>query len=153
LTVNIAALYEFAWIKNEQKDYIAILAQGPENAPLSQPQWLLVDPNGGQISGMPGVPEMYSLLAPNGLSLYPASMGAVPSWQIAGIGKLGNLDDVYAFSHVLGISPDGQQIAYVKQSAAYVYNNGKTTKIASGDVYGLAWGPIGWRVRPNGLLQ
>src|SRR5262249_7602867 len=147
----IASLYEFSWLKDGQKDYIAILAQGPENAPLSEPQWLLVDPNSGQIAGMPGVPEMYSLNAPNGLSLYPTTMSTAPEWQIAGVGKLGNVDDVYAFSHVLGISADGQQIAYAKQGAAYVYNNGKTTKIAPSDVHGLAWGPIGWRIRRKGL--
>src|SRR5258708_21046758 len=152
-TVKIASLYEFKWIKDSEKDYIAILAQGPENAPLSEPQWLLLDPTSGQIAGMPGVPEMYSLLAPSGLSLYPGSIGTLPEWQIAGVGKLGNVDDVYAFSHVLGISPDGQQIAYVKQGAAYVYNKGKTTKIAPSDVYGLAWGPVAWRVRRKGLGQ
>ena len=152
-TVKIASLYEFTWIKDNEKDYIAILAQGPENAPLSEPQWLLVDPTSGQIAGMPGVPEMYSLQAPSGLSLYPGSIGTLPEWQIAGVGKLGNVDDVYAFSHMLGISPDGQQIAYVKQGAAYVYNKGKTTKIAPSDVYGLAWGPVAWRVRRKGLGQ
>jgi hypothetical protein len=153
LTVKIASLYEFAWLKDGQKVYIAILAQGPENAPLSEPQWLLVDPSNGQIAGMPGVPEMYSLQAPNGLSIYPASMGTAPDWQITGLGKIGSVDDVYAFSHVLGISSDGQHIAYVKQGAAYVYNNGKTTKIAPSDVYALAWGPVGWRIHRKGLGQ
>lgn len=153
LTVKIASLYEFAWLKDGQKDYIAILAQGPENAPLSEPQWLLIDPTNGQIAGMPGVPEMYSLQAPSGLGIYPAAMGTSPDWQITDQGKIGSVDDVYAFSHVLGISSDGQQLAYVKQGAAYVYNNGKTTKVAPSDVYALSWGPVGWRIHRKGLGQ
>src|SRR5260221_3775517 len=90
----------------------------------------------------------YTALA--GFLLFPASMGTSPDWQIVvlqhPVVKLGNLDDVYAFSHVLGISADGQQVAYVKQGAAYVYNNGSTIKIAPSDTYALVWGPTGWRV-------
>ncbi len=149
-TKKIDTLSEFAWVHDGDRDYVGMLSKGSADAPSKDLQWLLLDPRNGTLNGMPGVPEMYSLTAPDGLTVFPASMGTSPDWQIVGLQhpvvKLGNLDDVYAFSHVLGISADGQQVAYVKQGAAYVYNNGSTIKIAPSDTYALVWGPTGWRV-------
>src|SRR5579859_8237401 len=131
-SVKIAALSEFTWLTDNGKDYVAMLAKGKANTPLHDLQWLLLDPVTGTISGMPGVPELYSLTTPNGLSLFPASMGAGPDWQIAAPGqtpvKLGAIDDVYAFTPMLAISSDGTAIAYVKQGSAYIYTGGASTR-------------------------
>ncbi|HLY27133.1 MAG TPA: hypothetical protein VKQ72_12385, partial [Aggregatilineales bacterium] len=132
VSVKIAALSEFTWLTDNGKDYLAMLAKGKANTPLHDLQWLLLDPVTGTISGMPGVPELYSLKAPDGLSLFPASMGAGPDWQIAAPGqtpvKLGAIDDVYAFTPMLAISSDGTAIAYVKQGSAYIYTGGASTR-------------------------
>jgi hypothetical protein len=151
--ISVDGLYEYTWIKDADKDYLAVLARGPQNQPLDQTQWLLIDPISGRVFGMPGIPEMYSLTAPNGMTLLPVSMGTAPTWAIGmpdrSAVKLGTVDDVYAISRVLTISPDGQQIAYVKQGAVYVSGGGKTVKIAPADASAVAWGPTGWRVRRN----
>ena len=80
-----------------------------------------------------------------------ATVSAVPDWQIGAPGqtvaKLGAVDDVYTFSHAVSISPDGRQVAYVQQGAAYIYSQNKVTKIVSSDASALTWGPVGWRVR------
>ncbi|MEP7286882.1 MAG: hypothetical protein ABI947_14085 [Chloroflexota bacterium] len=150
-TITVDGLYEFAWMKDGDKEYIGALVKGPSNQPLDQTQWLLIDPLSGRLFGMPGTPELYSLSSPGGISLFIDSIGVAPEWEIArpnkSIDKLGNVDDVYAFTHTLAISPDGQSIAYVQQGAAYVYSDGKATKIAPSDVSALAWGATGWRVR------
>jgi len=149
-SAKIGLLAEFAWITDAGKDYIAVLANGTTDKP-NDPQWLMVEPKTGKIVTMPGVPEMYSLTNPNGVSLFPASLGASPEWQIAApgkpIAKLGNIDDVYVFPTVLSIAPDGKQVAYVKQGQAYVYTDGQVVKVGTGDVSALTWGPTAWRVR------
>jgi hypothetical protein len=146
----IERLSEFAWIQERDRDYVGVLSLGPADG-TGDPQWILVDPATGRITGMPGLPELYSLAAPDGLSLVPTALGTSPEWAIADRGKplskLGSVDDVYVFSPMLAISPDGKQLAYVKQGALYVYNEGKATKVSVSDVGGLAWGPTGWRVR------
>jgi hypothetical protein len=150
-TINIEALYEFEWIINGDTEFLATLSKGPPNQPLDETQWLLVDPESGRIFGMPGTPELYSLSAPDGLSITLSAMEAAPDWEIRqGIMTqfaLGTVDDVYAFSHAIAIAPDGQQIAYVQQGAAYLYRDGKTVKIADSDVGAVVWGATGWRVR------
>jgi hypothetical protein len=149
--INVDNLYEFTWINDIGKEYLGVLAKSPSSQQVQGTQWLLIEAISGRVFAMPGVPEMYSLLAPNGATVYPASMGTAPDWQIAAPDgasvKLGNVDDVYAFTHTLTISPDGQQVAYLQQGSAYVFATGKATKIAPSDANGLGWGPIGWRVR------
>jgi hypothetical protein len=148
--VKIGLLTEFAWIKDRGNDFIAALTNGAVDKP-GEAQWVLVDPHTGRITIMPGVPELYSPLAPGGLSLVPTIAGASPEWQVSDPGKpmaqLGVVDDVYVFTNTLAISPDGRQIAYVKQGAAYIYSGGQSTKIAPSDVSALTWGPTAWRVR------
>jgi hypothetical protein len=63
------------------------------------------------------------------------------------LASLGIIDDVYAFSTVLAISPDGKQVAYIKQGVAYIYASGQITKLDASDVTALAWGSTAWRVR------
>ncbi len=149
-SAKIGLLSEFAWITERGRDYVAVLTNGAVDAP-TDPQWVLIEPATGRIIGMPGVPEVYSPAAPDGLSLFPTTTGASPEWQIAEPGRpvarLGTVDDVYVFSSVLAFSPDGKQIAYVKQGAAYVYSAGQIVKIVPSDVGALAWGPVAWRVR------
>ncbi len=138
---------EFGWIKNGGQDSIAVLA----NDNQGNPGWLLMDPLSGIVTQMPGVPEMYSLSAPNGLSLYVGSMGSAPDWQIAAPGKqiarLGSIDDLFVFSQALAIAPDGQSLAYVKGGDLFEFTDGTVSKVGISDVDSLAWGPIGWRVR------
>src|SRR5258708_2905246 len=129
----VGEIYEFGWIKDGDRDYLATLGKGSANQPVDQTQWLLIDPLSGRVFGMPGVPEMYSLSAPNGLSLFAASVSTVPDWQIGAPGqtgaKRGALDDVYTFSHAVSISPDGRQVAYVQQGGGYIYTQTKVTRI------------------------
>ncbi|MCC7447187.1 MAG: PD40 domain-containing protein [Anaerolineae bacterium] len=149
-SAKIGLLAEFAWITDAGKEYVAVLSNGTTDKP-NDPQWLMVEPQTGKIVTMPGVPEMYSLTNPNGVSVFPASLGTSPEWQIAApgkpIAKLGNIDDVYVFPTVLSIAPDGKQVAYVKQGQAYVYADGQIIKVGTGDVSALTWGPTAWRVR------
>jgi hypothetical protein len=149
-TAKIGLLSEFVWIKDRGQAYVAALSNGPVDTP-GDPQWLLIDPHSGRIAGMTGVPELYSLSSPDGVSLVPTITGTSPDWQIAEPGKamakLGTIDDVYVFSSLLALSPDGSQVAYVKQGAAYMYDGGHVTKVAPSDVGALAWGPTAWRVR------
>ncbi len=149
-SAKIGLLGEFTWIKDAGKDYVAVLSNGTPDKP-GDPQWLMIEPQTGKVVTMPGVPEMYSLTNPNGVSLFPASLGTSPEWQIAApgqpIAKLGNIDDVYVFPSVLSISSDGKQVAYVKQGQAFVYADGRVIKVGASDVNSLAWGPVAWRVR------
>lgn len=147
---NIPGLQEFGWIKEGDREYLAVFGksgqQGSEAA-----QWLLIEPATGRTFAMPGVPELYSLLTPNGYTVFPQSMNVAPEWAIGAPDKsavkLGTIDDVYTFSRAVTISPDGQQVAYVQQGAAYVFAGGKITQIATADIVALGWGPVGWRVR------
>jgi hypothetical protein len=149
-SVKMGLLSEFGWIKDRGQDYIAALTNGPVDKP-GDAQWVLIDPRTGRITIMPGVPELYSPLAPGGLSLVPTIAGVSPEWQVTDPGKpmakLGVVDDVYVFTSALAISPDGRQIAYVKDGAAYIYSGGQSTKVAPSDVSAVTWGPTAWRVR------
>jgi hypothetical protein len=150
-TIKIDGLYEFALVKDVGKEYIGILAKSPSSQQIQGTQWLLAEATTGRIFAMPGVPEMYSLLSPDGVGIFAASIGTAPDWQVTApdgtLVKLGNVDDVYTFTQALSISGDGKQVAYVQQGGAYVFANGKAVKIAESDVSALGWGPIGWRVR------
>jgi hypothetical protein len=108
---------------------------------------LLLDPSNGQKSPLPGSLELYSLLAPDGISLYMTRSGGSTTWHVAVPGKavvdLGTLDE-------MTIAPDGQQIAYVQAGKVFVYRDGVSTPIQIGPdmvVGGLAWGPTAFRVR------
>jgi dipeptidyl aminopeptidase/acylaminoacyl peptidase len=149
-TAQIGLLTEFTWIKYQGKDYVAVVSIGSPDTP-ADPHWLLVEPRSGRVSEMPGIPELYNPAAPDSLGLVPRSLGTAPDWQIVAPGKplaqLGTIDDVYAISSVLTISPDGQQFAYVKDGAAYIYSAGQAVKVGATEVSALAWGPMAWRVR------
>jgi hypothetical protein len=149
-SVKAGILTEFTWIKDRGKDYVAAVVNGTIDKP-ADPQIVLIEPGTSQIIGMTGVPELYSQNATTGITLYPATLGTAPDWQMDDPGKplasLGIIDDVYAFSTVLAISPDGKQVAYIKQGAAYIYSNGQITKLDTSDVQALAWGSTAWRVR------
>jgi hypothetical protein len=149
-TAKIGLLTEFTWIKYQGKDYVAVVSIGsPET--LTDPHWVLVEPQSGRVSEMPGFPELYSPAASDSLGLVPRSLGTAPDWQIIAPGKplaqLGTIDDVYAISSVLTISPDGQQFAYVKDGTVYIYSAGQAVKVGATEVSALAWGPVAWRVR------
>jgi dipeptidyl aminopeptidase/acylaminoacyl peptidase len=149
-SVKVGILTEFTWLKDRGKDYVAAVLNGTIDKP-TDPQLVLIEPATGQIVGMTGVPELFSQLAPNGVTMFPASLGTSPDWQMDDPGKplasLGIIDDVYAFSTVLAISPDGKQVAYIKQGVAYIYSSGQITKLDASDVTAVAWGPTAWRVR------
>ncbi len=148
-TTAVGTLIEYSWIKDGEHEAIAIFPKN-ENS-LSDPQWLLLDPMAGKITPMFGIPELYSLDAPNGVTMSPASLGTSPEWQITDPGgaivRLGNVDDVYTFTPVLAISPDGRMLAYIKQGSTFIYQDKQVLRVNSTDVGALLWGPVGWRVR------
>lgn len=149
-TAKIGLLTEFTWIKYQGRDYVAAVSiSSPET--LTNPHWILVEAQSGRIGELPGFPELYNPVVADSLGLVPKSLGTAPDWQIIAPGRplaqLGTIDDVYAISSVLAISPDGQQFAYVKDGTVYVYSAGQAIKVGATEASALAWGPVAWRVR------
>jgi Tol biopolymer transport system component len=126
------------WVADGSRTYIYL------GTPTAE---LLLDPSNGQKSPLSGSLELYSPLAPDGISLYMTRSGGSSTWHVAMPGKagvdLGTLDE-------MTIAPDGQQIAYVQAGKVFVYKDGVSTPIEIGQdmvVGGLAWGPTAFRVR------
>jgi len=105
-------------------------------------------------------PELYSALAPNGISLFYNQQEkgeGSPVWVIAVNGEIRtSMADAGRYYHSSGLSiaPDGRQAAYIvypgqgTQGGLYVFTTlgGKVRK-DNNSVDGVAWGPVAWRWR------
>jgi hypothetical protein len=143
------------WIKDGPKDYVAVFALG---------RWMLLDPVSRTLQVMDGAPELYSLTAPEGYSVFPVGDFARDAdWMLGEPGKPPvKLDDLKIYDYnvrlPVAISPDGTQVVFRTDpqhgnNEVRVYRDGQFVLIESGEeairyMSGLVWGPVGWRVRP-----
>ncbi len=151
-SAKFGILMDFLWIRADTRDLLAVHGNDKAEKPYTVGKWLLLDPATGQVSDMPGVPELYSLAAPDGLTLFPASPALDTGWNIGlpGGGEVPLLADkksVSGWVPFAAISPDGKQIAFSVQGKASIYSDGRVTQIVPDNAGGLAWTPLGWRVR------
>lgn len=149
-SAKFGSLTDFLWIRADKRDLLAVHSNGPADKPYTIGKWLLFDPAASQVSDMPGVPELYSLAAPDGLTLFPASTAIDTGWNIGlpGGGEVPLLADKKAYGlPFAAISPDGKQVAFSVQGKASLYTDGRVTQIVPDNAGGLAWAPLGWRVR------
>jgi hypothetical protein len=109
--------------------------------------WMLIDPQSGSVMPMRGIPEIFSLTAPGGLTIIADS-----NFENRTV-SVDSAVDVPA-SDEYAISPDGTQIAYSTgwcdncSNPVYVYSSGKVISFdAPGKVRGIAWGPTDWRIQ------
>ncbi len=105
------------------------------------------------------IPELYSTLNPNGVSLYygDKTVGeGNPVWLINYKGEVrGEMaaQGRYYYLSGIAISPDGERAAYIvypgqgTDGGLYVYRNGARAKLGYTGVQGVAWGPVAWRLR------
>jgi hypothetical protein len=122
--------------------------------------WVMIDPTNGKLSLMSGVPELYSLTAPSGVSaaLIDPNPSQENRWRITWSGKVPTyLENVNPAGldglplPVIAISSNGQEIAYVdEQGHAFISDDKQNTAISAPEkVLGLIWGKTAWRVRAN----
>ncbi len=129
------------WIKDNGKT-VLVIHQRIDN----QPHDVLLDPQTGQRSDFNGTLVLYSLSAPDGVSVYQENGG----WVLA---RPDDTKDRLGVAGSITISPDGKQVAYLRfppdndryPRIAFVY--GITSPIAEGNVVSIAWGATGWRVK------
>ena len=135
------------WINDSGKNYIA---HGAYDSASGITKWSLFDPaTPANLIDMNGVPEMYSVSAPNGATIYE---GAQDSWfsNVGGLpSKVADAKSVYYLTSAFAISPDGQQIAYVnyEPGTVTVAANGKSSIVAPDSATAVVWGATAWRVR------
>ncbi len=141
---------QLIWLSGGQTPYVSCITCEIRVAPLS-----------GMVLAMPGTVEMYSLLAPDRLSLYFGTDSGDESnvtWVVAMKGKQVSTFASVRISSIsdAAISPDGMQIATANYSGQgttagvflYEAQNKRTISIRI-NVTGLGWGPVGWRLRPD----
>jgi hypothetical protein len=135
-------IYDFQWIDDNGVDKLGII--------YSTGRWDLIDPASGTVAPLTGLPELYSLTAPDGISVVfgvtRLSSGNVFTWRV------GSTPLAYTGPFEwLGISPAGNALAYAEQGWGYTWQDGTIS-----DIYGtndwnmvvsdVIWGPTGWRV-------
>jgi len=106
---------------------------------------------------MPGVPELYSLTAPSGVSAALLDPAQEDHWRINWPSKAPIYLENMQWSSdlplpIVAISPDGQAIAYVDaQGHAFINDGNQTISVStSAKVLGVLWGKTAWRVRSDG---
>jgi dipeptidyl aminopeptidase/acylaminoacyl peptidase len=122
----------------------------------------LLDPISRKQSETTGQLEIYSALAPGGLSLFlTLDDSGFVSWHIAAKGQaIKDLDVKKTRLHIYGntfdtvtIAPNGQQIAYLADKGVFIYDaTGETTPVEPGltedqEITWIGWGPTALRLR------
>lgn len=128
---------------------------------------LVIDPLTGKQVIYPDsttvTPELYSTLAPNGVTLYYGdktigegnpvwliAVGGVVKGELAAAGR-------YYFLSGLAISPDGKRAAYIvypgqgTDGGLYIFRDGARVKLGYKNVLGVTWGPVAWRLRRSSV--
>jgi hypothetical protein len=123
---------------------------------------IFLDPETGtevKFGEINAIPELYSTLNPNGVTLYygDKTVGeGNPVWLIAYRGEVkGEMaaQGRYYYLSGIAISPDGERAAYIvypgqgTDGGLYIYRNGARAKLSYSGVQGVAWGPVAWRLR------
>ena len=140
---NAGGVYDVVWIQDQDRDYLV-------NPRSSDGTWL--NWRTGQHETMPGLPELYSLTAPDGASFYLS--GDVWYLALPGQAPIDLGDDVRPY----GIARDGQAVVYRLweiDPLTGTYANTIMVQYAHHQVEigrihpapGVVWGPVGWRVR------
>ena len=148
--------FEF-WITYQDKVYIAY----HDDTWL----WHLLDPLTGEDQLMPGLPEMYSVDAPDGLALRfdihvdppPNSITPPfiqPRWAVVDDETVMLLDyDEKPSKSRIALSPDGQSFAYIYEDRLWQWQAGEGSIAAGMEDFvldtpfvSLAWTPFAWRV-------
>jgi len=136
-------LYAFEWISDGEASRVGVI--------YSTGRWELIDPATGAIAPLNGTPELYSTLAPDGVSVrfgvanHPDT-GVVFTW------RAGDLLLPYTGPlEWLSIAPTGDRIAYADSGIGYIWQEGETqliygTNDFNSRVSDVVWGPTAWRV-------
>lgn len=138
----------FLWIDNAGVPSIG--------AQFNDGHWEVIDPATGEIARMPGLPELYSLTAPSGVSavLEPRQTGDFWLAREGGAETAVDLDLQTDDPDGITISPDGAALAFFSEGSAYVYQGGTVSPVPNSQAVdtftpnGLVWGPTAWRVWP-----
>jgi hypothetical protein len=145
LPVNASVI----WIRDGEKDYLL----QEENEGGTVLRRVMIDPLTGKSSDVTGELELYSLSAPDGLSLVIKDR----TWSVVNADKsivvLPNAVDI-------AISPDGKHVAFTKRKPVvdggplgpgevFIYTSGKLRSIGIANVIGVVWGPTVWRLRQH----
>jgi hypothetical protein len=144
---DYSVLFGSTWIQEQDQDYLF-------NA-VNEGTWL--NWRTGQTEAMSGLPEMYSLSAPDGASFYLSGDTwylVLPGQAPINLGPVNLGDAVRPF----GISRDGQAVVYGRWEidpstgfhaytiiVHYPDHQVEIGRIQSAP--GVVWGPVGWRVR------
>jgi hypothetical protein len=151
---TITSMAQLVWITDQGREYLSYWAGST---------WRVIDPATGKEADMVGVPELYSLTAPAGLSAFPNGK----TWQIEISGQPSvNISGTYPFPPEarcgagISISRDGQSVVYTAplndgrlSHTLTVYAGKKATMMTSDchtfpfGIIGLVWGPTAWRVK------
>jgi hypothetical protein len=138
----------------------AIWVEGADGFYLTSIQGdLKIVPATGEVLGFEeGVPEAYSPLNPRGISMYygDKTVGeGNPVWLLAYNGVVKTemaASGRYYYLSGISISPDGNRAAYIiypgqgTEGGLWVYRNGSKVRFDYGNVTGVSWGPIAWRI-------
>jgi hypothetical protein len=144
----------------ETDDYIVerflVEYQGAEYLGLlyAQAGWRIMDLSNGTQQPMNGIPELYNLLAPNGVTLL-VNVDANYRYNWQGI-DLTSANPLPLFpgygKQRMALSPDGKTIAFGGGALQY-WLDGKITDVANTLAFGtdfyasMVWSPTAWRVR------
>jgi hypothetical protein len=121
----------------------------------------IIDPATGTSSFVTNLPELYSPLAPDGITITfrpsPTEYGLYDVLlQITGGQEILLASSHFVLPEQIALAPDGQAAAYVRNSSAFVWRDNQETAVPGTDGLmtegmTLAWGPTAWRL--SGLLE
>jgi hypothetical protein len=125
------------WIKDNGKDFILVMADTVSES-------ILIDPDMGKQTPLPGKLELYSTTAPNGIRIFYDGGWNIddPRHSITKIGK----------SPLMAISPDGTQVVYRNEDLKVMYyHDGKSALFplekGEANLASFVWGPTAYRIR------
>jgi hypothetical protein len=147
---------DFVWIDDQSNAYLGILTYLDKGTPKNF--WQFVDPlTGSTSSQIPGgVPELYSVNAPSGTTIRPASVDLSGAWIIENTSTNQSftiespLGINYPLLNRVGISSDGGQVAYMDSANVVVTTGNSLSNVPVASPTALIWGPTAWRIHSNG---
>lgn len=137
---------------------ILVTANGTEYLGLlmSQSGWVLANPLTGEKQPMFGLPELYSVDAPDGLALLvQIDENYSFNWQLNGLEGKPTFEN-YPRTRI-AISPDGTTVA-LGTGMIELWRAGSTTPMPGSDGFAddfrasIHWGTLRWRVKPGAVF-
>ncbi|MBE7514445.1 MAG: PD40 domain-containing protein [Anaerolineales bacterium] len=143
-------ILDYGWVNQIGQEYLGAAYQNGS--------WTLINPANATTLKATGVPELYSLRAPSGVSARwsPRSMGF--SWIATGNGQDVALSTFSGVPSQFALAPSGQALAYIAD-AVYLLRGGKTIRIpgtervATNRLAYLTWGAMGYRATTYPIAQ